>query len=87
MSSNFSIKQNFNELDTSFCSNTNAVLYKKISVYRRNKMGFVYEICIPLTVILGGIIMGKVIDDNRATPTTTMDANLMFPKTKVVFNP
>jgi hypothetical protein len=50
-------------------------------------MGFVYEICIPLTVILGGIIMGKVIDDNRATPTTTMDANLMFPKTKVVFNP
>jgi hypothetical protein len=87
MSTNFSIKQNFNDLDTSFFSNTNAILYKKLSVYRRNKMGFFYEICVPLTIICFGITIGTVINDNRGTPPTVMDARLMLPKTKVLFNP
>jgi hypothetical protein len=34
-----------------------------------------------------GITIGTVINDNRGTPPTLMDARLMLHKTKVLFNP
>jgi hypothetical protein len=74
ISSNFSIKKNFNDLDTSFFSNTQAILFKKMSVYRRNKLGCFYEICLPLFMIMVGITFGMIINDNRSSPKSVMDA-------------
>ena len=38
-------------------------------------------------VVCAGITIGTVIDDSRGTSPTVMDAHLMLPKTKILFNP
>ncbi len=87
MSSNFSIKKNFADLDTSFSSNVNAILYKKMSIYRWNKMGCFYEVGLPMIVILFGILLTQLVNDNKETPTTVMDASLIPKGAKTLFNP
>jgi len=67
MSTNFSIKQDFNSLETGFFSNTNAVLYKKLSLYKRNKKGLICDIFVPLLIMILGCGMATLIDDNPGT--------------------
>jgi hypothetical protein len=44
-------------------------------------MGFILEICIPLTLIIVGVGISLAINDNRGTPVTPMGANHLMPKT------
>jgi hypothetical protein len=44
-------------------------------------MGFIFEICIPLTTIIVGFGISLAVNDNRETPVTPMGANHLMPKT------
>lgn len=50
-------------------------------------MGFIFEICIPLTMIIVGFGISLAVNDNRETPVTPMGANHLMPKTQILFNP
>ena len=50
-------------------------------------MGLFYEICVPLTVVILGAACAMLINDNRGSEPAKMGANLMMPKTKLLFNP
>ena len=50
-------------------------------------MGCFYEVVLPIIVILFGIILTQLVNDNKETPTTLMDATLIPKGVKTLFNP
>lgn len=51
----FNMKDNQNELDTSFWSNFTAILYRKTQNYKRNKRGFFSDTVVPALLLLLGV--------------------------------
>ena len=86
-STKFSIKSNVADLDRSFTYNVSAVLYRRISCYKRNKNGLFFEFGLPLLTVLLGVFLSFLVNDNRYKGLISMDANLVPRGSKVYFNP
>jgi hypothetical protein len=54
------MKDNVNDLDNSFSNNLKAVLYKRMSNYKRNKKAIFYETFIPAILMIVGIGLSRI---------------------------
>ena len=54
------MRDNVTELDESFLSNLNAVLYKRACNYKRNKKAIVTEVVLPALIMFIGVYLSRL---------------------------
>ena len=71
--------------DQSFCSNLQAVLSKRVNLYKRNRRAFIIETFLPPLLILLGTLLSKIRTDMRS-PSKVLSPDFFPLKQKILLN-
>lgn len=82
----FNLKDNIKELDESFLNNFNAVMFKRVSNYKRNMRAVFNEAILPAIIMILGISLANFYSDWRSPSRILSPSRLPLPQ-KILFNP